>query len=417
MSSNRCHANGVSQKPFDGLIRQVAQAADAFQDSHNEADRLAALQAAQRLVEVFQKPQDAVYNLAYSPTQVMCVRIAMDLGIFSTLCERNGPITLEDLAATKGADLVLTERVLRILAGIGYVAEHDVRVYIPTKMTRQMTDRLSGAVVRFIFDIGMPTLAKVPEFLRMTNFRNPSGALNGALQYAEKTEMSLWDWVPTKPGFLDVCNTFMEADRGSRPSWLEWFPVKERIIDGFKEGESNVLLVDVAGGRGHDLVAFQSKFSGVQGRLILEDLPHVVAEATQHPKIEHVSFDLFQTQPIQGARTYYMKFILHDWSDEESRLILSHLGAAMKKGYSKLIIEEFVLADKECAMLPAMWDWEMLIFCNSMERTASQWTKVLDSAGFRIVKIWAPPGDGQSIIEAELKEPDEDMKSARSSHI
>ncbi|KAI3002797.1 hypothetical protein CBS147346_5709 [Aspergillus niger] len=385
MFTNSSHANGASQKPVDGLIRQVAQAADSFHNSHDEADRLAALQAAQKLVEAFQKPQDAVYNLAYSPTHVMCVRIAMDLGIFSTLSERNGPVTLEDLAATKGADLVLTERVLRILAGIG----------------------LSGAVVRFIFDIGMPTLAKVPEFLRMTNFQNPSGAVKGALQYAEKTEMSLWDWVPTKPGFLDACNTFMEADRGSRPSWLEWFPVKERIIDGFHQGESNVLLVDVAGGRGHDLVAFESKFSEVQGRLILEDLPHVVAEATQHPKIEHVSFDLFQAQPIQGARTYYMKFILHDWSDEESRQILSHLAAAMKMGYSKLIIEEFVLADKDCAMLPAMWDWEMLIFCNSMERTASQWTKVLDSAGFRVVKFWAPPGDGQSIIEAELKEPAE----------
>ncbi|GKZ29847.1 hypothetical protein AbraIFM66950_006708 [Aspergillus brasiliensis] len=417
MSTNSVHTHDTSQNSVDGLIRQVAQAADAFKGSHDEADRLAALQAAQKLVAEFQKPQDAVYNLAYSPTHVMCVRIAMDLGIFSTLSERDGPVTLEDLAATKRADLVLTERVLRVLAGIGYVAEHDVRVYTSTTMTRQMTDRLSGAVVRFIFDIGMPTLAKVPEFLRNTNFQNPSGALNGALQYAEKTDKSLWDWVPTQPGFLDACNTFMEADRGSRPSWLEWFPVKERIIDGFDGSESDVLLVDVAGGRGHDLVAFQSKFFEVEGRLILEDLPHVVAEATQHPKIEHVPFDLFQAQPIQGARTYYMKFILHDWSDDKSRQILSHLAAAMKNGYSKLIIEEFVLADKDCAMLPAMWDWEMLIFCNSMERTASQWTKVLDSAGFRVVKFWAPPGDGQSIIEAELKEAAEDSRLARSSHL
>ena len=44
----------------------------------------------------------------------MCVRIAMDLGIFSTLSERNGPVTLEDLAATKGADLVLTGNVVLI---------------------------------------------------------------------------------------------------------------------------------------------------------------------------------------------------------------------------------------------------------------------------------------------------------------
>ncbi|PWY94236.1 S-adenosyl-L-methionine-dependent methyltransferase [Aspergillus sclerotioniger CBS 115572] len=98
-----------------------------------------------------------------------------------------------------------------------------------------------------------------------------------------------------------------------------------------------------------------------------------------------------------------MTFTLHDWFDEESRQILNHIAAAMKEGYSKLIIEVFVLADKDCAMLPTMWDWEMLVFCNSMERTVSQWTKVLDSAGFRAVKFWAPPGDGQSIIEAELK--------------
>lgn len=44
----------------------------------------------------------------------MCVRIAMDLCIFSTLSERNGPVTLEDLAATKGADLVLTGTVISI---------------------------------------------------------------------------------------------------------------------------------------------------------------------------------------------------------------------------------------------------------------------------------------------------------------
>jgi hypothetical protein len=75
----------------------------------------------------------------------------------------------------------------------------------------------------------------------------------------------------------------------------------------------------------------------------------------------------------------------------------------MKKGYSKLIIEEFVLGDTHCAMLPAMWDWEMMIFCNSMERTASQWQRVLQSAGFKVNKFWYPPGDGQGIIEAELE--------------
>lgn len=98
-----------------------------------------------------------------------------------------------------------------------------------------------------------------------------------------------------------------------------------------------------------------------------------------------------------------MKFILHDWSDDESRIILGHIRAAMKSGYSKLILEEFVLADKDCAMLPAMWDWEMMMFCNSMERSADAWTRLLDSAGFKVVKFWHPPGNGTGIVEAELK--------------
>lgn len=48
------------------LLRRVNQSANTFNDSHGEADRLKALRAAQELVTALQKPQDAVYNLAYS---------------------------------------------------------------------------------------------------------------------------------------------------------------------------------------------------------------------------------------------------------------------------------------------------------------------------------------------------------------
>lgn len=75
----------------------------------------------------------------------------------------------------------------------------------------------------------------------------------------------------------------------------------------------------------------------------------------------------------------------------------------MKKGYSKLVIEEFVLDDVNCEILSATMDWEMMIFCNSMERTKSHWQRLLETAGFSVIKFWSPPGDGQAIIEAELK--------------
>lgn len=80
-----------------------------------------------------------------------------------------------------------------------------------------------------------------------------------------------------------------------------------------------------------------------------------------------------------------------------------NLASVMKKGYSKLVVEEFILDDTNCAMLQAMWDWEMMVFCNSMERTKGHWQRLLEEAGFNVIKFWHPPGDGQGIIEAELE--------------
>lgn len=150
----------------------------------------------------------------------------------------------------------------------------------------------------------MPTLSKIPEFLAKRSFKNPEGAVDGPFNYAENFPKTIWEWFGQDQSRLDICNTFMEADRGSRPSWLEWFPVKERIVDGFDVSVSEKLLVDVAGGRGHDLDAFRNKFpdvAGESGRLVVEDLPQVIGDIHDlDASIERVGFDLFAEQPVKG---------------------------------------------------------------------------------------------------------------------
>ena len=89
-----------------------------------------------------------------------------------------------------------------------------------------------------------------------------------------------------------------------------------------------------------------------------------------------------------------MKFILHDWSDSQSLKILERIRDAMTRGYSMLIIEEFILPEKDCPMLSAMWDWEMMVFLNSLERSEGHWRKLLEDSGFE-AKFFYPPGDGQ----------------------
>lgn len=76
---------------------------------------------------------------------------------------------------------------------------------------------------------------------------------------------------------------------------------------------------------------------------------------------------------LLGARAYYMEFILHNWSDGECLQILGNLRASMRKDYSKLISEEFIVAEKDAAILPTMWDLQMLIHLSTMERTKNHW--------------------------------------------
>ena len=97
-----------------------------------------------------------------------------------------------------------------------------------------------------------------------------------------------------------------------------------------------------------------------------------------------------------------MKNILHDWPDEKCKVILDHVVAAMEKGYSKLVLEEFFLPNFGAGLLPALLDMAVMVWCPGMERACSQWEKLLKGSGLRVIKFWQPPGDGQGIIEAEI---------------
>lgn len=77
----------------------------------------------------------------------------------------------------------------------------------------------------------------------------------------------------------------------------------------------------------------------------------------------------------------------------------------MEPGYSKIILYESILPDGGCSLLQAGMDIYMMGMHAGMERTRTQWTRLLDGEGFRIVKFWMPPGgEGEGIVEAELKD-------------
>lgn len=76
----------------------------------------------------------------------------------------------------------------------------------------------------------------------------------------------------------------------------------------------------------------------------------------------------------------------------------------MTKGYSKLFINDIILPDTNCSLLQAGFDINMMAIHAGIERSRDQWSMLLAKAGFEVLQFWLPPGDGEGIVEAALKE-------------
>jgi hypothetical protein len=76
----------------------------------------------------------------------------------------------------------------------------------------------------------------------------------------------------------------------------------------------------------------------------------------------------------------------------------------MKKGYSKLLIWDFVLPDRSPPPTLIALDWEMMSFYAARERKESDWKQLLEDpeVGLKLTGIWSYSQFDQSVIEAEM---------------
>lgn len=113
--------------------------------------------------------------------------------------------------------------------------------------------------------------------------------------------------------------------------------------------------------------------------------------------------DILLLTKTTGAKYYYLRAILHNWSDDEAVRILSSITLALSAG-SQVLIDEVVLPEKGAHVWPAGLDLQMLTLFGTGERTAPQWDALLDRAGLRAVKVekYAPVYEG-CVIFAERK--------------
>lgn len=243
--------------------------------------------------------------------------------------------------------------------------------------------------------------------MKKESYQNPTSKDSTIWQFGSgNTATPFFDFLQTRPARLQAFSNHMKF-KSAHQNWYDTVPL-DAILPADFDPEA-VLLVDVGGNQGHDLLGFHAAHPAQPGRLILQDLGGPISaidkqaqQALALASIEPMAHDFFTPQPVVGAKAYYLKMVLHDWPDAQCREILSNLKPALVRGFSKILINEIVVLDQGADAFSTEVDLIMMVFHSSWERREKQWRELVESVGLKVTKMWPCGGVPEKLIEVEL---------------
>lgn len=375
---------------------QINVAATA--DSQKRAEVVRRLKA---LARHLQTPIELAWDIFFQPHQLSVSLTALEAGWLHSIHNAGEQgVSADKIAESSQSDPSLIRRMLRYLASTGIVKEVERNTYAPALLCSLFCKAPLSAGLRHAGrDYAVP-LSAMPQYFVDNGYQSPTPVERGIYRYATGT--TFFEHLSQTPSAAEAFDTFMTAAKSNKKSWLEVFPVESLRVDSPKD----ILLVDVGGGRGHELAELAVKKDSLclKGKLILQDREDVLKGVPNEWRsfFTAQSQDLFtpQGEATYNARAYYLRNILHGWPDEDCIVLLRHLRDAMKVSFSSLLINELVLLDKDCPPWSAAFDITMMAVVSGRERTMNDWNELIEQVGgLQIEKIWCLGSNGESLIE------------------
>lgn len=142
-----------------------------------------------------------------------------------------------------------------------------------------------------------------PQFLSKNGYQNVIDPSNCAWQIGHQTEDAPFPWLTQHPDLLNLFLAFLAVEHEGLRPFLDVVDMK-KLTRG--ADTSTPIFVDIGGAAGHQCIAVKDKYPDLAGRIILEDLAHVLAQVKSNPLpsfggIETEAYDFFkQEQPVKG---------------------------------------------------------------------------------------------------------------------
>lgn len=343
-----------------------------------------------------QTPEHQLYEMIFSAVKPMALKAAVLLNIPDIIATKGngGPLSVEQIASEIAAgnssstsnsqvDVGYLYRILRFLASYGVFTEHEEADQADDAETMKMKYGITG-ISKLLVRGGGPLVLLLADRVYMEAYQHlHESVLEGCYTFNKAYGMSPWEYLGHNPEANRIFNEAMASDSSAVMA-----SVAKMYEDGFKSINT---LVDVGGGMGSSLSAIVKEHPHIRG--INLDVPHVIAAAPPITGVEHMEGNMFEQIPPTDA--VMMKWILHDWDDEECVKLLRRCYEAMPANGKVLIVDAVIEGHKEAESmsrrLGLLFDIATMVYTTGgKERTEEEFQGLFQRAGFNnytIIKL------------------------------
>jgi len=311
-----------------------------------------------------------------------CVYVAAKLGIADLIKDESR--TADELAAATSAHGPSLFRVLRALASVGVITQDSDNRFGATPLSQTLCTGVPGSIRAFAMtELGEEHYPAWGELLYSVR--------TGGIAFDKAFGEPVWEFFAKNAENARIFNDAMSAMTA----------MANEAVHSVYQFAGIGTIVDVGGGHGGLITSILKKNPGMRGILfdspqVIEGAKTAVQESGVGDRCELVAGDFFKSVP-EGGDAIVMKWIIHDWNDEQSVAIMKNCHRALPANGKLVLIEAVVPATSE-PHFSKFIDLNMLVITGGRERTEEEFRKLYEAAGFRLTRI-VPTESPFSVIE------------------
>lgn len=195
---------------------------------------------------------------------------------------------------------------MRLASALYFCEEVDEQTYKANHITLCLVQPGWKGALHWM-DLIYPVVADTRRFLASTQFGRANGE-DEPTAFEAVHGKSMWKVLESDPEQRRNFDLWMaERKRHEETLWHKRFPPSASLDQAIlKSDPGAVLMVDVGGANGSQLINFKKQFPHLPGRFVLQDLPESVGNIKVPEGIEVMPYNFFTPQPIKGKKSFVL---------------------------------------------------------------------------------------------------------------